>query len=281
MGAESLSPTAKSGKLPADFFDCTSDPTATRLSCVRQAQERQVIKRVETGMKTMSAEGQPLPDDGTVTAKKTTRKRAQNLLGQTIGRKGAETRDRLIKATVELLEKRSIRDVSVADIASLAGTSTSAFYIYFTDVTAAALAAAERIELITPEIEALLSTPWDAASAQGNAYELVDAYVTLTGSDHAILRVRNLAADEGDKRFDDVRRVSISRLHALLTDQIERAQNGLEPTAGASAILALMERIAAVSRVPLPRRVSRKSLITAAAFMIASALTPAASGAKK
>jgi len=45
-----------------------------------------------------------------------------------------------MRATVELLEKRSLRDVSVSDIATLAGTSSSSFYIYFADVTAAALA---------------------------------------------------------------------------------------------------------------------------------------------
>jgi len=225
-------------------------------------------------MKTTNAEAQPVSQDGTVTAKKTPRKRAQNLLGQTIGRKGAETRERLIKATVELLEKRSIRDVSVADIASLAGTSTSAFYVYFSDVSAAALAAAECVEQITPQIEALLLDSWTRDTAQERAIELVDAYVNFAGKHHAILRVRNLAADEGDKRFDEVRRQSIARIHELLTARIEHAHNGLDPSAGASAILALMERIAAVARVPLPRRVSRKSLTAAAAFMIASALAP-------
>src|SRR5882762_11779811 len=84
------------------------------------------------------------------------RKRPQNLYGQAMGRKGTQTRERLIRATVDLLEKRSLRDVSVSDIATLAGTSSSSFYIYFADVTAAALAAAEGVEQITPQIEALL-----------------------------------------------------------------------------------------------------------------------------
>jgi len=39
-------------------------------------------------------------------------------------------------------------------------------------------------------------------------------------------------------------------------------------------VLALMERIAAIARLPLRRHHSRKSLITAAAFLIASAMTP-------
>jgi len=42
---------------------------------------------------------------------------------------------------------------------------------------------------------------------------------------------------------------------------------------GASAVLALMERIAAIARLPLRRHHSRKSLIEAAAFLIANAMT--------
>jgi AcrR family transcriptional regulator len=224
-------------------------------------------------MKTGGTEERGPEVDGSATRKKASRKRAKNLLGQTMGRKGTETRDRLINATVDLLGKRSIRDVSVADIAGLAGTSTAAFYIYFSDVSNAALAAAERVEQITPKIERLLSTRWSPVAAHTSALEFVEAYVDFASRHQAILRIRNLAADEGDKRFDEVRRQSVARVHELLTDQIECARNGLEPSAGASAVLALMERVAAVSRAPLPRHNSRKSLIAAAAFMIASALT--------
>jgi AcrR family transcriptional regulator len=201
------------------------------------------------------------------------RRRPQNLYGQSMGRKGTQTRERLIKATVELLEKRSIRDVSVSDIATLAGTSSSNFYIYFKDVTAAALAAAENIEQITPEIEAVLGKKWLRANAQDNAIQMVEAYVAFASQHHAILRIRNLAADEGDKRFEEVRHRAVARIHALLEEKITAANNGLDPSAGASAVLALMERLAAIARLPLRRHHSRKSLISAAAFMIASALT--------
>jgi AcrR family transcriptional regulator len=201
------------------------------------------------------------------------RKRAQNLYGQAMGRKGSETRARLMRATVELLEKRSLRDVSVSDIATLAGTSSSSFYIYFSDVTAAALAAAEGVEQITPEIEALLSERWTAGEAQGKAVALLEAYVDFASHHHAILRVRNLSADEGDKRFEEVRHRAVARIHDLLERKIASLDNGLEASPGASAVLALMERIAAIARLPLRRHHSRKSLIAAAAFLIANAMT--------
>lgn len=201
--------------------------------------------------------------------------RPRNLYGQSIGRKGAETRERLLKATVELLEKRSLRDVSVADITALAGTSTSGFYIYFADVAAAALAVAETIYQITPEIETLLSKSWAAKDAKANAFSLVNSYVNFTRQHHAILRVRNLAADEGDRRFEEARHNAVARIHELLTARIAAADNGLDPSSGASAVLALMERISAISRLPLRRHHSRTKLISSAAFLVASAMAPA------
>lgn len=206
--------------------------------------------------------------------------RPQNLYGQSIGRKGAETRERLLKATVELLEKRSLRDVSVADITALAGTSSSGFYIYFSDVDAAALAVAETIYQITPEIETVLSKQWTAEDAKANARALVNSYVNFTRQHHAILRVRNLAADEGDRRFEEARHNAVARIHELLTARIAAADNGLDPSSGASAVLALMERISAISRLPLRRHHSRPKLIASAAFMVAAALAPAERSAR-
>lgn len=199
--------------------------------------------------------------------------RQRNLYGQSMGRKGAETRGRLLKATVELLEKRSLRDVSVADITALAGTSSSGFYIYFADVAAAALAVAETINQITPELEALLSKPWPAEDAHANVYALVNAYVNFSLQHHAIMRVRNLAADEGDRRFEEARHKAVAHIHDLLAARIATAGNGLDPSSGASAVLALMERIASISRLPLRRHHSRKDLIASAAFLVVSAMT--------
>ena len=201
------------------------------------------------------------------------RKKLRNLYGQSMGRKGTQTRDRLIRATVELLERRSIRDVSVSDIAALAGTSSSGFYIYFGDVSEAALAAALVTEQLTPDINAVLAKPWSREDAQENAVVLINAYVDFASQHHAIIRVRNLAADEGDKRFEEARHRAVQRIHQLLELRIAAANNELDPSAGASALLALMERMSAIVRLPLRRHHSRKSLIAASAFLIANAMT--------
>jgi Tetracyclin repressor-like, C-terminal domain len=118
-----------------------------------------------------------------------------------------------------------------------------------------------------------LGRTWSRSEGQDKAVELLEAYVNFSSQHHAILRIRNLSADEGDKRFEEVRHRAVSRIHDLLEARIAELGNGLDPSAGASAVLALMERIAAIARLPLRRHHSRKSLIVAAAFLIASAMT--------
>ena len=210
--------------------------------------------------------------DGRTSKTEPARKRHRNLKGQKMGRKGSETRQRLINATVELLERRPLRDVSVSEIAELVGTSSSSFYVYFKDVPAAALAAANEIEQYTPDMGRLLEKRWTRANAKRNAAELLESYVAFASRHHAILRVRNLAADEGDRRFHEARSRGVRRVHELLEARIRLADNGLDPSAGASAVLALMERIAAIYRLPIRRHHSRESTIEAAAFLIAGAL---------
>jgi len=180
-----------------------------------------------------------------------------------------------MKATENLLEKRSIMELSVADIAAVAGTSSSAFYVYFDDVNEVVLAVAQPIRQITPEIESLLSSSWSAEEAPAKALALVKAYVGFWQEHHAILRIRNLAADEGDKRFEEVRHEAVEPLHSLLQQRIQEANNGLDPSSGASAVLVLIERVAVIVRLPLRRRhSSRGQLLQSAAFMVAHALTP-------
>ena len=203
----------------------------------------------------------------------------QNLYGQKLGRKGAETRARLMKAAANLLEKRSIMELTVGDIASAAGTSSSAFYVYFDDVTEVVLAVARTIEQITPEIKALLSEAWTAEDSMEKSLALVKAYVAFWQEHHAILRIRNLAADEGDKRFEEVRHDAVDQIHGLLQARIEAADNGLDPSSGASAVLVLIERVAVIVRLPIRRKhSSRNQLMQSAAFLVSNALSPKASG---
>jgi len=64
--------------------------------------------------------------------------------GRALGRRGQQTRTRLLEATAQMLERVGLRDLRVVDIARVVGTSPATFYQYFRDVEEAVLALAER-----------------------------------------------------------------------------------------------------------------------------------------
>src|SRR6201989_3010157 len=125
--------------------------------------------------------------------------------GRQLGKRGAPPRRKLLGATAVLLESHGIRDLRVVDIARAVGSSPATFYQYFRDVEAAVLALAEAVgDEITP-LAARLDTPWDATHGLDDARALVDVFVDYWDRHRAVLRTRNLAAQEGDERFREVR----------------------------------------------------------------------------
>jgi len=201
----------------------------------------------------------------------------QNQYGQRMGAKGRRTRERLLDATADLMEARAVRDLKVTEIAARAGAATSTFYLYFDDVVEAVLAVTERLEQYTPELEDLLQEDWTTRTAIAKARAVVTAYVDFWDQHHAILRYRNLAAEEGDARFREARHRSTARILDLVRGKVAAAGPPVDPTAAATAVMTLMERIPAISRTPEPRRRSRSALIDAAAFTLAILATPDAS----
>ena len=101
---------------------------------------------------------------------------------------------------------------------------------------------------------ARLAPPWDAARGLDDARALVDGFVDYWDRHRAVLRTRNLAAQEGDERFRDVRHRTLRPFMAGLTDKIADARAAgrvvgeLSPPAASAALVALIERMAAFHR---------------------------------
>ena len=125
--------------------------------------------------------------------------------GRVPGRRGRATRDKLLKATADLLDKSSYRDITVVEIARRARTSTGTFYQYFTDVEAALVELARDLTDEGPRIVGLIRTGDWQNDGHDAALKLVDAFVDLWERHHAILRVVDLATSEGDLRFRNIR----------------------------------------------------------------------------
>ena len=194
--------------------------------------------------------------------------------GRALGPRAQSTRQALLDATAELLAQQSLRDVRVVDIARSVGSSPATFYQYFKDVEDAVLQLAEEASREMPAILALIEGPWDEADGMQQARAIVDAFIRHWDEHHAVLRVRNLASDEGDLRFAAVRANAMSPLLDALATQIEistkagRLRDTLNARAGAAALGAILERLAAYHKELELIGVSRDDLVESSAYIL-------------
>ncbi len=157
--------------------------------------------------------------------------------GRVPGRRGRATRDKLLKATADLLEKKSYRDLTVVEIAKRARTSTATFYQYFADVEAALAELARELTDEAPSLVEIITT--------ADWLRLVDAFIDLWERHNAILRVVDLATAEGDLRFRNIRTHLLSQVTDALRDAIVRADGkDVEPRAQAATLVSLLAHVA-------------------------------------
>ncbi len=173
------------------------------------------------------------------------------IYGRALGRRGTLTRERLLEATGRLLETRGVRDLRVVEIARRVGTSPATFYQYFRDVEDAVLALAVEVGEDLAPIEELLDHPWTGPGGLDAARVLVGSFMEYWDEHRAVLRIRNLSAQEGDHRFREVRNAALRPLREGLAAKVAESQAAglvapeLSPIAAASALSAMLERMAA------------------------------------
>src|SRR5204862_4276394 len=145
-----------------------------------------------------------------------------------------------------LLETHGIRDLRVVDIARQVETSPATFYQYFRDVEDAVLALAREVGESTAPLLAVLAGSWDADRALDSARALVEGFVDFWDVNRAVLRTRNLAAQEGDQRFRDVRNEALRPLTEGIASKVAaQDEPGVASYAAAAAMVAMLERMAA------------------------------------
>jgi AcrR family transcriptional regulator len=199
---------------------------------------------------------------------------ARALDGRSLGKRGALTRRRLLDATAALLEDRGVRDLRVVDIARSVGTSPATFYQYFRDVEEAVLVLAEEVGEDLAPVGELLAGDWRGGDSRALSRALVEAFVGYWDDHRAVLRTRNLAAQEGDVRFRVIRNESLRPLFDGLADKVVEAQRrgrvdaAITPLAAASALVAMMERMAAFHADLEPLGVPRGDLVETTARII-------------
>jgi AcrR family transcriptional regulator len=194
--------------------------------------------------------------------------------GRPLGKRGAATRRRLLDATERLLESDGVRDVRVVDIAREVGTSPATFYQYFRDVEEAVLALTAEVGEELAPVDQLLHRPWTGPTGLDTARETVDAFLRYWDQHRAVLRTRNLAAQEGDPRFRQVRNNSLRRITDHLAAAVAESQAfgrvspEISPMAAGAALVALLERMAAFHRDLEALGITRRDVVETTARIL-------------
>ncbi|MGV9450235.1 TetR family transcriptional regulator [Streptomyces sp. NPDC003635] len=171
--------------------------------------------------------------------------------GRVAGRRGQATRQKLLDCLSEMLSSSPYRDVKVIDVARKAGTSPATFYQYFPDVEGAVLEIAEQMATEGGQLTALLEgRSWVGKSGWQTAQELVDGFLEFWRKNDAILRVVDLGAAEGDKRFYKIRMKILNSVNNSLADAVAELQakgkvdKDVNPAAVAGSIVAMLAAVA-------------------------------------
>jgi AcrR family transcriptional regulator len=176
-----------------------------------------------------------------------------NKQGQALGRKGEESRRRLLDATLSLLATDSVHKLSASRIARTASMASQSFYLYFKDIDEILYALAEEAAADVPQVvETLRNAPADITPEQLSR-NLIDAYAAYWDRHRAILNARNYIADSGNVAFLKLRQETTMPMIFAIADRIRAAQPKALTRAASIAraviIYLAMERLAARSNV--------------------------------
>ena len=107
----------------------------------------------------------------------------------------------------------------------------------------------------------------------------MDGFISYWDQFRPVLRARNLAAQEGDQRFREVRVRALSTITDRLADKVSESQAAgkvpaeITPYAAAGAMVAMMERMADFHLEFEPRGVSREAMVETVARIVHQTVT--------
>ena len=207
---------------------------------------------------------------------------SHNLAGQKLGRKGRDTRDRIIAATLEVLNETDDIMISLSAVARKAKLGMTSIYVYFSDLTELLLAV---LEPITAEGETAylqrLCERWNDDEIEERAREFLEAYFEFWTRNSRILHLRNVLADRHDERMMQTRVGAAMPILKGIRLQFAPEGGELDPKLGAmaSVLVAGIERSITLSTdTSIPARLakafapSKEPLVEASAQLMVTAI---------
>ena len=198
--------------------------------------------------------------------------------GRALGSRALKKRRLFLDSTAQLLEQQSLREIHVVDIARAVNSSPATFYQYFKDVEDVVLQLANEAADAMPTLLNLFDKPWDTKEGMSYAREIVDSFIQYWDQYGAVLRVRNLAADEGDNRFMKVRGDAMKPFLEAMSSKISACRipisadankaGHFNPMAAAVALSSMIDRLSAFHTELEGIGISREDLLETTAQIL-------------
>ena len=169
--------------------------------------------------------------------------------GQAIGRKGAESRARLLEAARLLLFATPSEKLTASAIARAAGLASQTFYVYFDDIDEILQVLAVEASKDMGELLAELDRPWNLEAIHEHAERVVGALYRFWDRHRPILNIRNFRAESGQAAFMQLRNESaypvVSRIASRILASHGPGLKERDAFARAVVMYAAIERMAA------------------------------------
>lgn len=162
---------------------------------------------------------------------------SHNLNGQRLGRKGRDTRERILTACAELLADTNDA-ISMSAVARRASLGMTSLYNYFSDFTELLLAVLDPVMATAEEgFLAALREYWPDEELGARCYAFMRAYHGFWARHSRLLHLRNAMADSRDERLLIHRVRSAQPLIALLAAQMDGDGDELSEVHGMATVL--------------------------------------------
>ena len=184
---------------------------------------------------------------------------SHNLNGQRLGRKGRDTRDRIVAAAAELIAESPQSPVTLSAVARRASLGMTSLYLYFSDLSELVLAVLEPIMASAEDAYvAHLREHWPDAMLRDHCVTFVRDYHSFWRQHSRILHLRNSRADAYDPKMVQHRISAALPLIELLTAQMNGNPADTEsPAYGmATALFIGLDRLIAIRTDTDPRRLN-------------------------
>lgn len=174
-----------------------------------------------------------------------------NLSGQRLGRKGQETRERIIQAMQCMLDSEDRAPITLSAISRVAGMSMSSLYLYFPDLPDLLLAVLRRVaDQHGPAFIEILATRWPDEALEERALVLVRNLFGFWHRHARLFQMRNSLADAHEARLVAYRFASTKPALDALAGQMDGPPGDIDCADCAAVLMTGLERLATIMVSP-------------------------------